>query len=137
MSWLKRPAIVSFVIVIAITMMAASAHANESFPSLTYPAPVPAVSGHALALCPSKAGLVGFDVTAVRRAREIAASYDRENLATDLRNADRDWWPQVRRMRRTGKPGTGVRFQVVLGSEATSKSGFAVFMGPACGKASQ
>jgi hypothetical protein len=123
----------ALVLTVSVFVTAGIAAAAGGFPPSIYPSPVAAVPGHALALCPNRQGLDPFTSPAVRLALRAAASYGRQNLDTDLRNSDRAWWPQVRRMWRTGRPGTGLSNHVVLGSESTAQSAFAVFMGPACG----
>jgi hypothetical protein len=116
-------------------MTAGIAGASDGFPASIYPSAVAAVPGHALALCPNLQGLEPFTSTTLSLARRAAWSYGRNSLDTDLRNSDRAWWPEVRRMWGTGRPGTGFAGHVVLGFEPTARSGFAVFAGPACGTA--
>ena len=123
----------ALVLPVSVFVTSGIAGASGGFPPSIYPSPVVAAPGHALALCPNPQGLEPFTSAAARLARRAAASYDRQNLETDLRNSDRAWWPQVRRMWRRGRPVTGLTNHVVLGSEPTAQSGFAVFMSPACG----
>lgn len=129
--WVTRLAMPAVSVAVAAT--AATASASSGFPASIYPPAVAAVPGHALALCPSRRGLEPFGPTATTLALQAAGSYDRRNLETDLRNSDRAWWPDVRQMWHTGHPEGGLSNSVVLGSEPTARSGFAVFMGPACG----
>jgi hypothetical protein len=131
---LSRTKVVTFLMLaVAVIAGAAAAHGSNVFPASIYPPPVTAVHGHALALCPSPVGLEPFTSKATTLALQAAASYDRRNVETDLRNSDRAWWSHVRRMWRTGRPGKEVVNRVVLGSEPAAKSGFAVFVRPACG----
>jgi hypothetical protein len=131
---LSRTKVVTFLMLaVAVIASAAAAYGSSVFPASVYPPPVAAVLGHALALCPNPDGLKAFTSKATTLALQAAASYDRRNVETDLRNSDRAWWPQVRRIWRTGRPGKGVVNRVVLGSERAAKSGFAVFLRPACG----
>jgi hypothetical protein len=129
--------VVTKAIVLSVTVLVTGAAAivggAESFPPSLYPPPVPAAPGHGLGLCPNPSGLETFTVRTARLALRVAATYDHKSLDTDLRNSDRAWWPQVRRMWASGHPGKGVAFRVVLGAEPTAKSAYAVFMGPACG----
>lgn len=60
-----------------------------------------------------------------------AAVYGRTSLAVDLHNADRSWWSHVRAL--WSGPPTARAHDVVLGSAPATKSGFAVFLRPACG----
>jgi hypothetical protein len=55
--------------------------------------------------------------------------------AVDLRDSDRAWWPAVRAVWRSGKPGNGALNQVVDGSEPLSRSGYAVFARAGCAEA--
>jgi len=115
---------------------AVAAVAVDQFPASVYPQPVAATPDHALALCPNPSGLESFSTRASTAAVRAAKAYDRASLATDLRNSDRAWWPNVRKMWASGHPGTGVENRVVLGSGPTgTRGGFSVFMGPACGAA--
>ena len=107
--------------------------ASSGFPALTYPQPLAAVPDHALALCPNHRGLEPFTREATELALRAAAVYGHRNLETDLQNSDRAWWPDVRQLWRTAHPRSGVGSGVVLGSEPTMQSGYALFMGPACG----
>jgi hypothetical protein len=117
---------------IGLVATAAAARRSGEFPALLYPPPVAAVPDHALALCPNHRGLEPFTSNAMKLALRMAARYDRRNLETDLHNSDRAWWPDVRRMWRTRRPGSDIRNGIVLGSEPTARIGFDVFMGPAC-----
>ena len=118
---------------IAVVAISATARGSNGFPASIYPPPVAAVPDHALALCPNHQGLKPFTSDATKLALQAAASYDRRNLETDLHNSDRAWWPDVRRIWRTGHPGSGLSNSVVLGLEPTVHSGFARFISPACG----
>jgi hypothetical protein len=100
---------------------------------LIYPPAVASTPDHGLALCPNHQGLEPFTPKATTLALQAATSYGRRNLETDLHNADRAWWPQVRRLWLTPHSGSGLGKAVVLGSEPTARSAFAAFMGPACG----
>jgi hypothetical protein len=111
---------------------AAAVAGGASFPASLYPPPIRATPGHAASLCPNPSGLEGFTVKATKLALRAAATYDQKTLDTDLRNSDRAWWPQVRHMWSSGHPRKGFVFHA-LGSEPTVKSGYSVFMGPACG----
>ena len=110
----------------------ASAAPADRFPAAVYPPPV-ASRGGALGACPNPAGLERFDPAATKLAVRIAGGYDHTSLAVDLRNSDRAWWPQVRRMWRSGKPGQGVDSQVVEGSQPGPNIAFAVIVRYACG----
>jgi hypothetical protein len=118
---------------LVVTGVALAAVSVDQFPASVYPQPVTATPDHALALCPNPSGLQAFDSKATQIALEAAQAYDRASLATDLRNSDRAWWSNVRKLWSSGHPGAGVEQRVVLGSEPAAKSGFAVFMAPACG----
>jgi hypothetical protein len=113
--------------------LAAAGHAARGFPPRIYPVPVAAVPGHAVGLCPSHRGLAAFTTQATKLGVQQAQSYARSNLETDLRNADRAWWPEVRRNWRTGRPASASSRLVALGSEPAAQSGYAVFLRPACG----
>jgi hypothetical protein len=110
----------------------ASAALASQLPGSVYPPPV-AARGGALGACPNPVGLERFDPATTRLAVRIAAGYDHTSLAVDLRNSDRAWWPQVRQMWRTGKPGQGVDSQVVEGSQPGPNIAFAVIVRYACG----
>ncbi|HZP74420.1 MAG TPA: hypothetical protein VFA97_13695 [Gaiellaceae bacterium] len=97
----------------------------------TQPAPVKASPGHGVELCPSPLGLQAFTATTRKLAVRAAATYGREDLASDLRNSDRSWWPHVRRLWSSSP--TARAKDVVLGSEPAATSGFQVFLRPACG----
>ena len=112
---------------------AVAAVAVDQFPAAVYPQSVAATPDHALALCPNPSGLVAFSAKARKAAVQAAKAYDRASLAADLRNSDRAWWSNVRKMWASGHPGTDVEKRVVLGSGPTAASGLSVFMGPACG----
>lgn len=97
-----------------------------------HPSPVKATPGHAVALCPNPSGLQVFTAVALQRAAREADAYGRRSLAADLANTDRAWWPHVHALWKTGtarKHST----DVVVGSEPATRSGFAVFLRPACG----
>jgi hypothetical protein len=110
----------------------ASAALASQFGASVYPPPV-AAHGGALGACPNPIGLERFDRAATRLAVRVAAGYDHTSLAIDLRDSDRAWWPQVRQMWRTGKPGQGVASQVVEGSRPGPNIAFAVIVRYACG----
>jgi hypothetical protein len=140
MNWTKGAAALVLAVPVFVTaeifVTAGIAGAAGGFPAPTYPAPVAAASGHGLALCPNPQGLQPFTSSTVKLARQAAARYDRKSLETDLSNADRAWWLEVRRMWRSGHPGKGFFNYgrlVVLGAEPAAQSGFQVFMRPACG----
>lgn len=99
-----------------------------------HPSPVKAKPGHAVALCPNPSGLQVFTSAALQRAAREADAYERRSLAVDLANADRAWWPHVHALWKTEttrKHST----DVALGSEPATRSGFAIFLRPACGAA--
>jgi hypothetical protein len=110
---------------------ASAAVAVDQFPASIYPQPVAATPNHGLAFCPNPSGLESFSTKARKAAIQAAKAYDRASLATDLRNSDRAWWPNVRKMWASGHPGAGAKNRVVLGSGTSD--GFSVFMRPACG----
>ena len=88
--------------------------------------------GHAVALCPNPSGLRVFTSVARQRAAREADGYGRRNLTTDLANSDRAWWPHVHELwkRQMARKHS---IDVVVGSEPAARSGFAVFLRPACG----
>jgi len=121
-------------VLIGSTAIGAGA-AGTAYPPSVYPPPVEARPGGGLAACPNQSGLETFGVAATRLAVGIADTYDRHSLRSDLRNSDRAWWPEVRRTWRSGKPGRGVTYQVVYGSEPLSRSGYSVIVRSSCGSA--
>lgn len=118
---------------VVIVALVATTGAGATTVDASHPAPVQAKPGHAVALCPNPAGLRPFGLSATRLALEAAALYDRRSMATDLRNADRAWWPRVRAVWRSS--GASRSTSVVLGSQPARSSGFHVFLRPACGTA--
>ena len=112
----------------------AAATGSGPFPPATYPPPVASHRG-ALPACPNPAGLDPFDAKTTKLVVRIARSYDRTSLADDLRNSDRAWWPQVRHMWRSSRPGKGAVNQVVYGpGTPLSKSGYSVIVRFSCGQ---
>jgi hypothetical protein len=99
-----------------------------------HPSPVRARQGHGVALCPNPNGLQVFTPAAQQHAAQQADAYGRRSLAEDLANTDKAWWPHVRalwKMHTARKQTT----DVVVGDEPATRSGFAVFLRPACGAA--
>lgn len=105
---------------------------GASYPLTIYPQPVVS-KGAAMSLCPDASDLEQFKPAAIDRARTEAGLYGRLSLATDLRDADRAWWPTVKRMWRTRGP--HFAGQSVLESGLAATSGYQVFLEPACGAA--
>lgn len=103
-------------------------------PDALHPLPVKAARGHAVALCPNPTGLQGFTSVVRERAGREAGAYGRRSLAADLTNSDRAWWPQVQALWKTPSARKDIS-DVVVGSETAARSGFAVFLRPACGPA--
>lgn len=103
-------------------------------PDALHPLPVEATPGHAVALCPNPAGLQVFTSVATQRARREADAYGRRSVAADLANSDRAWWAHVQALWKTPKARKDF-IDVVVGSEPAARSGFAVFLRPACGAA--
>jgi hypothetical protein len=99
-----------------------------------HPSPVKARLGHAVTLCPNPSGLQLFTSVGLQRATGEADAYGRRSLAADLANADRAWWPHVRALWKT-RTARKHSTDVVVGSEPAARSGFAVFLRPACGAA--
>lgn len=66
-------------------------------------------------------------------AATTADAYGRKNLLADLTASDRAWWPQVRKLWRSGRPKVGKR--VDLGSQTAASSGYARIISSACGRA--
>ena len=114
-----------------LALVAATAARGAGYPAALYPPAVPAAAGHALTLCPSATGLQPFSSQAVKLARREAAAYGRRSLQVDLRDSDKAWWSQVRRLWKGRASLDGG--DVVIGSEPAGSSGFAVFLTPACG----
>jgi hypothetical protein len=113
----------------------AAADAAGRFPDSVYPPPVAARAGGALGACPNPAGLERFNAAAAKLAARIAGSYGRRSLSVDLRGSDRAWWPQVRRMWRSGKPGDGTLNQVVYGTRRGPDIAYAAVVRYSCGAA--
>ena len=99
-----------------------------------HPSPVEPRPGHAVALCPNPSGLEVFTSVALQRAAREADAYGRRSLAADLANTDRAWWPHVHALWKT-QTARKHKADVVVGSEPATRSGFAVFLRPACGAA--
>ena len=121
-------------IVAAGAVLAAPALASNTYPPSVYPPPVPSRGG-ALAACPNPAGLESFNIAATATATVLARGYARISEATDLRDADRAWWPQVRRMwrgRRT-PPGEGVGMGIYRAGPA-ARSAYPVIVKFSCGQ---
>jgi hypothetical protein len=132
-----RPALLrrgSLALLVATTVgvSVATAAASGTFPSSIYPPPVRGRG--AVSPCPNPAGLERFTRPVRRAAVASASRYDRVSEAVDLRASDRAWWPHVRHMWRTGKPGTGFENQVVEGSEGLRRSAYAVIVRFSCGR---
>ena len=123
-----------FALLVVLTIVGTTAAASPVFPASTYPTPVAARSGGALAACPNPGGLERFDGRSTALAVRIASHYDRTSETVDLRNSDRAWWPQVRRMWHTGKPGRGVSYQVVEGTSLGSIISHAIVVRYSCGQ---
>ena len=137
-STVMRPALLrrgSVAVLIAATAgasVASGAAASGGFPPSIYP---PAVhSRGAVSACPNPEGLHPFTPPVTSAAVASASRYDRVSEAVDLRASDRAWWPQVRTMWRTGRPGKGVENQVADGSEPLDRSGYAVIVRFSCGQ---
>ena len=111
--------------------VAAGAATSRGFPPSIYPPPVH--SRGAVSPCPNPDGVELFAPSVTRAAVQSARRYDRVSEAVDLRASDRAWWPEVRTMWRTEKPGKGAG-PVVDGSEPLDKSGYAVIVRSSCGK---
>jgi hypothetical protein len=109
------------------------AAASSRFPRSIYPPPVRSRGG-ALAACPNPAGLQSFTTSATAAAIQSASRYLRVSEAADLRGSDRAWWPLVRQMWQSRKPGKGAETEAALGSEHASRSGYAVIVRYSCGK---
>jgi hypothetical protein len=137
-STVMRPALLrrgSVAVLIAATAgasVASGAAASGGFPRSVYPPPVH--SRGAVSPCPNLEGLDLFTPSVTTAAVESASRYDRASEAVDLRAADRAWWPHVRTIWRTGRPGKGVESQVVDGSEPLDRSGYAVIVRFSCGQ---
>ena len=121
----------AFVLVAAVVFV--SAVGAKQLDAL-HPSPVKARPGHAVALCPNPSGLQVFTSVALQRAAREADAYGRRSLAVDLAKTDRAWWPHVRALWKT-QAARKRSTDVVLGSEPATRSGFAVFLRPACGAA--
>ena len=106
--------------------------ASGGFPPSVYPAP--AHSRGAVSPCPNPEGLRQFTPPVTSAAVASAGRYDRVSEAVDLRASDRAWWAAVRTVWRTGTPGKGAENQVVDGSEALGRSGYAVIVRASCGE---
>ncbi len=106
---------------------------SSQLPASTYPQPVHSRGG-ALAACPSPAGAERFTAAVRTAAITIAGRYDRVSEATDLRNSDRAWWPDVRRMWRSGSPGRGVSYQVVTGASVGPGIAYSGVIAYSCGR---
>jgi hypothetical protein len=120
-------------LVVVIVLVSASAVCAMQSDAL-HPFPVKGTPGHAVELCPNPSGLQVFNSVALQRAAREADAYGRRSLDADLANTDRAWWPHVRELWKTHtarKHDT----DVVVGSEPAMRSGFAVFLRPACGAA--
>lgn len=120
-------------LVLAAAVISVSAVGAKPLTALA-PSPVRARPGHAVALCPNPSGLEAFAPSARQRAAREAGAYGRRSLAADLANTDRAWWPHVRALWNT-QTARKQSNDVVLGSEPATRSGFAVFLRPACGAA--
>ena len=118
------------VVLVAALVVAPAARAKPH--DALHPPPVTANPGHAVALCPDPRSLQLFTSVAKRRAAREADAYGRRSLALDLANADQAWWPHVRALWKTRAARKHSSY-VVLGSEPATRSGFAVFLRPACG----
>jgi hypothetical protein len=120
--------------VVLATALASAAAVGAKHLDALHPSPVKARPGHAVALCPNPTGLQSFTSVELQRAAHEADAYGRRSLAADLANSDRAWWPRVRALWKTAtvrKHNT----DAVVGSEPAARSGFAVFLRPACGAA--
>jgi hypothetical protein len=106
---------------------------SSRFPPSIYPPSVHSRGG-ALAACPSPAGAERFTAAARTAAITIASRYDRVGEATDVRNADRAWWPNVRHMWRSGGPGRGVSYQVVSGARIGPELAYSTVIAYSCGR---
>jgi hypothetical protein len=106
---------------------------SSQFPKSSYPPAVRARARGALSACPNPAGLDRFDSKSRESAARIAARYDRNSESVDLHDSDRAWWPQVRQMWRSRKPGKGVVNQEVYGSHPASTIAYAVIIRYSCG----
>ena len=115
-----------------IAALASVSAAGAKQPDALHPPVVRARPGHAVALCPNPGGLQGFTSVARQRARREAHTYGSRSLAADLANTDRAWWPHVRALWKS-QPARKRRTDVVAGTESATRSGFAVFLRPACG----
>jgi hypothetical protein len=132
-----RPALlrwgaVAVLIAAAAAAGVASGAAASSGPPSIYPAPVH--SRGAVSPCPSPEGLDRFTPQATSAAVESASRHGQVSEAVDLGASDLAWWPQVRRMWRTGKSAKGLANQVVDGSEPLDRSGYAVIVNASCGR---
>lgn len=117
----------------AIGTSLAPAGGSSPFPPSIYPQPVHSRGG-ALTACPNPAGAEPFTAAARTAAITIARRYDHVSEAADLRDSDRAWWPSVRRMWRSGKPGQGVSYQVVYGSTVGPRIAYSVVIAYSCGR---
>jgi hypothetical protein len=130
-----RPAVVliACLVVTGSGVGVALASGVSPFPPSVYPPPVKARAGGALAACPNPAGLERFNGTSTKLAVKIAESYDLISRSVDLDHSDRAWWPQVRKMWRSRKPGKGVVTQEVYGSGPAVKNPYSVIVRFSCG----
>jgi hypothetical protein len=121
-------------LIATVAVLATPALASNSYSPSIYQPPVHSRGG-ALTACPNATGLESFNIAAITRAAVIARRYGLISVATDLRVSDRAWWPQVRAIwRRRVKPLKELENQIVDGSEALAKSGYAVIARFSCGQ---
>jgi hypothetical protein len=119
-------------LVAAGTVLAAPALASNMYPPSIYPPPVHSRGG-ALAACPDPAGLESFNIAAIVTATVLARGYALISEASDLRDSDRAWWPQVRRMWRGRRPSKGSVGQI-SGQGPAARSAYSVIVRFSCGQ---
>lgn len=105
--------------------------ASGRFPRSIYPPAVSAASGGALTRCPNGSGVGAFPAALRADVRRIALTYAQVNQATDMRNSDPAWWPQIRRMWKSPSPSQ--RGVAVRKIEPASHSPYAAIVRRSCG----